>query len=138
MKIIIKNPCKDCRFEKEGGICADCWKAERVKETTRIKLLKYLDGNMNDENYEDFESYIMENLKSYAVWENGEMVGIKDNNDVLYFKNYKTEKNKKKEERIIKEILEERYLNSETAKLEQEEWENELDSMNRDYEYSRI
>jgi len=138
MKIIIKNPCKDCRFEKEGGICADCWKTERIKQTTRIKLLKYLDGNMNDENYEDFESYIMENLKSYAVWENGEMVEIKDNNDVLYFKNYKTEKNKKKEERIIKEILEERYLNSETAKLEQEEWENEIDSMNRDYEYSRI
>ena len=138
MKIIIKNPCKDCRFEKEGGICADCWKAERVKETTRIKLLKYLDGNMNDENYEDFESYIMENLKSYAVWENGEMVGIKDNNDVLYFKNYKTEKNKKKEERIIKEILEERYLNSETAKLEQEEWEQEIESLNNYYIHTRI
>ncbi|NCC70617.1 hypothetical protein EOM09_03470 [bacterium] len=93
---------------------------------------------MNDENYKDFESYIMDNLGSYAVWENGEMVGIKDNNDVLYFKNYKTERNKKREAKIIKDILEERYENSETYKMEYEEWENEIDSMNRDYEYSRI
>lgn len=138
MKIIIKNPCKDCRFEKEGGICADCWKSERIKETTRIKTLKYLDGNMNDENFEDFESYIMDNLGSYAVWENGEMVGIKEKNEVLYFKNYKTERNKKREEKIIKEILEERYLNSETAKLEQEEWEQEIESLNNYYIHTRI
>ena len=138
MNMKIKNPCEYCRFEKEGGICADCWKAERVKETTRIKLLKYLDGNMNDDNFEDFESYIMENLKSYTVWENGEMVGIKDNNQVLYFKNYKTERNKKREERIIKEILEERYLKSETYKLEQEEWEQEIESLNNYYIHTRI
>lgn len=110
----------------------------KINKTTRIKLLKYLDGNMNDENYEDFESYIMENLKSYAVWENGEMVGIKEKNEVLYFKNYKTERNKKREERIIKEILEERYLNSETAKLEQEDWENEIESLNNYYIHTRI
>lgn len=138
MKIIIDNPCEECRFEKEGGICADCWKAERVKETTRIKLLKYLDGNMNDDNFEDFESYIMEHLGSYAVWENGEMVGIKENNQVLYFKNYKTERNKKREERIIKEILEERYLKSETYKLEQEEWEQEIECLNNYYIHTRI
>lgn len=138
MKIIIKNPCEDCRFEKEGGICADCWKAERIKETTRIKLLKYLDGNMNNENYEDFESYIMEHLKNYAVWQNGQMIGIKEKNEVLYFKNYKTERNKKREERIIKEILVERYENSETYKMEYEEWENEIESLNNYYIHTRI
>lgn len=109
-----------------------------INNTTRIKILKYLDGNMNDKNYEDFESYVLEHLGSYSVWENGEMVGIKEKNEVLYFKNYKTERNKKKEERIIKEILEERYLKSETYKLEQEEWEQEIESLNNYYIHTRI
>ncbi|NDK07844.1 hypothetical protein EOM39_01200 [Candidatus Gracilibacteria bacterium] len=125
--IKIKNACNECRFERDGGICSDCWKVETVKEITRIKFLKLINCNkyidiyswMNETGYINFDRYLEKEFSQdnivYDENKKGDIInGVICNGKEYFFKNYKKEKNINREDEILTYILEitlDNYLN---------------------------